>query len=65
MMPEISRDDRLLLNALADGELDASAALALERRLAAEPELDAAYQTIMALKQRVGGLERPDKKYLV
>ena len=59
-MSEISRDDRLLLNALADGELDAAAALTLERRLAAEPELNAAYETIAALKHRVSGLERPE-----
>jgi anti-sigma factor RsiW len=59
MMADLSSDDRLLLNALADGELDASATLALERRLAAEPALGAEYQSILALKARVAGLERP------
>lgn len=59
-MPEITGDDRMLLNALADGELDASTTLTLERRLAVEPALKAAYDAILAIKQRVTGLERPE-----
>ena len=59
-MSEITGDDRMLLNALADGELDASTALTLERRLAVEPGLKAAYDAILAVKQRVTALERPE-----
>ena len=59
MADPISEDDLMLLNALADAELDAAAVLALERRLGAEPELAAAFDRIMALKERVAGLERP------
>jgi anti-sigma factor RsiW len=55
----ISEDDRLLLNALADAELDAAAALSLERRMALEPGLAAEFDRIMALKERVAGLDRP------
>ncbi|QCI66903.1 anti-sigma factor family protein [Phreatobacter stygius] len=58
MLPDPA-DDRLMLQALADGELDAAAALALERRLAAAPALKAEYERIIALKRRVGGLPRP------
>jgi len=52
-------DDELLLHALADGELDAAAALALERRVAAEPALASALDRIIAVKDRMAGLERP------
>lgn len=52
-------NDRLLLHALADQELDAATALALERRIAAEPSLAAEYEAIVALKQSVKGLEKP------
>jgi anti-sigma factor RsiW len=56
------RDDEtrhLLLHALADGELDASAALALERTIAAEPALAAAYARIRATKEVVKRLSHP------
>jgi len=59
MVSPISDDDLMLLNALADAELDAGAAMALERRLATEPALAAEFDRIMALKERVAGLERP------
>lgn len=52
-------DDRLLLNAMADDELDAATSLALERRLAAEPALAAEYERIRAVKSAMGRLERP------
>ena len=59
MSPQLVDDDRLLLNALADGELDAATAMALERRIAAEPTLAAEFDLIAALKDRVAGLDRP------
>jgi anti-sigma factor RsiW len=43
--------DALLINALADGELDAAGALALEKRLASEPELAARYAAVVALRR--------------
>ncbi|ARN82846.1 anti-sigma factor family protein [Methylocystis bryophila] len=43
--------DALLINALADGELDAASALALEKRLACEPEFAARYAAIVALRR--------------
>lgn len=52
-------DDNLLLNALADGELDAAASIALEQRLAGDPSLAAEYGRIRAVKAAVQGLERP------
>lgn len=45
--------DALLINALADGELDAASTLALERRLAEEPELAARYAAVVGLRQAV------------
>jgi len=49
------RDDILLVEAYCDGELDAAAALALERRLEAEPRLKAHQDRVMALKAAVAG----------
>ncbi len=43
--------DALLINALADGELDAASALALEKRLASEPQLAARYASVVALRR--------------
>ncbi len=43
--------DALLINALADGELDAASALALEKRLANEPELAARYAAVVGLRR--------------
>lgn len=51
MMPR--SDDRLLLNAALDGELDAVAMIEIERRLAAEPLLAAEYARLRALKAAV------------
>lgn len=52
--------DFLLLNALADGELDAPSAAALERRMADEPALRKAYDAILATREALGRLERPE-----
>ncbi len=49
-MPLEQTDAELLLNAYIDGELDAASALALDKRLAAEPELAAARDRLMALR---------------
>jgi len=46
-----SHADTLLINALADGELDAAGALALERRLASDTELAERYAAIVALRR--------------
>lgn len=51
--------DLLLLHALADQELDAATALALERRIAAEPALAAEYERIIAVKEAVTRVARP------
>ncbi len=52
--------DALLINALADGELDAAGALALEKRLASEPKLAARYAAIVALRSVVRDKIEPD-----
>jgi anti-sigma factor RsiW len=43
-------DDRLLLNAYVDGELDPAHALEFEQRLAADPALSAAHARLVALR---------------
>ena len=53
MTPQESNDE-LLLNAYLDGELDASAALAFERRLASEADLKAELERLAALLGAVG-----------
>ncbi|TRC92447.1 anti-sigma factor [Mesorhizobium sp. WSM4303] len=50
----------LMIHALVDGELDAAAALAVERRIAADPKLAAEHARILALQGAVGRLPRPD-----
>ena len=55
----ISDRDLERLNALCDGELDASSASALKRRIADEPELKAAYETIVASRDAVRSLGKP------
>ncbi|KAA3446481.1 anti-sigma factor [Mesorhizobium sp. SARCC-RB16n] len=50
----------LMIHALVDGELDAAAALAVERRIAADPQLAAEHARIVALRGAVGRLPRPD-----
>ncbi|PTM95284.1 anti-sigma factor family protein [Mycoplana dimorpha] len=52
--------DLLLLNALVDGELDAPAAAALERRVADEPEMGKAHEAIVATRAALARLERPE-----
>lgn len=53
MSVALSRDDRLLVEAYCDGELDAAAALALERRMAGEPHLKGHYDRVMALRSAI------------
>ncbi|MBZ9742415.1 MULTISPECIES: anti-sigma factor family protein [unclassified Mesorhizobium] len=50
----------LMIHALVDGELDAAAALAVERRIAADPRLAAEHARILALRGAVSRLPRPD-----
>ena len=50
----------LMIHALVDGELDAAAALAVERRIAADPRLAAEHARILALQGAVSRLPRPD-----
>jgi anti-sigma factor RsiW len=53
-------EDRLLLNALADGELDASTALALETRIDKDAALKAEFERIGAAKAAMQRLGRPE-----
>jgi len=50
-----SADDGLMLQAMLDGELDASGAIAMERRLASEPTLAADYARLIALRGVIKG----------
>lgn len=59
-LPTNSPDMRLLIHALVDGELDAAAALALERRMASDPVLAAEHARIDALRTAVSSLPRPE-----
>ena len=52
--------DALLINALADGELDAASALALETRLAKEPELARRYAAVVALRRAIREKIQPE-----
>ncbi|CDX23330.1 conserved hypothetical protein [Mesorhizobium sp. ORS 3324] len=58
-LPEDPQDMKLMIHALVDGELDAAAALAVERRIAADPALAAEHQRIVALRTAVAGVLRP------
>ena len=49
-LPEDNAGMKLMIHALVDGELDAAAALSVERRIAADPELAAEYARIVALQ---------------
>ncbi|WP_245436614.1 anti-sigma factor family protein [Mesorhizobium tamadayense] len=49
----------LMLHALIDGELDAAAAMAVERRIAADPGLAAEHARIVALQGVVSSLPKP------
>ncbi|MER9328023.1 anti-sigma factor [Mesorhizobium sp. M0152] len=59
-LPNDAEGIRLMIHALVDGELDAAAALAVERRIAADPALAAEHARIVALQAAVGRLPRPD-----
>lgn len=59
-LPNDPEGIRLMIHALVDGELDAAAALAVERRIAADPALAAEHARILALQGAVGRLPRPD-----
>ena len=48
-------DDRLMLQALLDGELDASGAIEMERRIANDPRLAADYARLLALRGAIRG----------
>lgn len=58
-LPEDAAGMNLMLHALVDGELDAAAALAVERRIAADPNLAAEHARIIALQGIVSGLAKP------
>ncbi|TIO76577.1 MAG: anti-sigma factor [Mesorhizobium sp.] len=58
-LPQDPQDMKLMIHALVDGELDAAAALAVERRIAADPELAADHARIVALRMAVGSVLRP------
>ncbi len=49
-MSEAPGDDRMLLNAALDGELDAAGMMAIEARIAADPGLSAEYARLVALR---------------
>src|SRR3982750_2623834 len=59
-LPDDAEGIRLMIHALVDGELDAAAALAVERRIAADPTLAVEHARIVALQAAVGRLPRPD-----
>ncbi|WFP77906.1 anti-sigma factor [Mesorhizobium sp. WSM4906] len=58
-LPEDPQDMKLMIHALVDGELDAAAALAVERRIAADPELAAEHARLVALRSAVASMPRP------
>ncbi|KUM25324.1 anti-sigma factor [Mesorhizobium loti] len=57
-LPEDPQDMKLMIHALVDGELDAAAALAVERRIAADPDLAAEHARILALRGAVASVPR-------
>jgi len=59
-LPNDPEGIRLMIHALVDGELDAAAVLAVERRIAADPALAAEHARIVALQGAVSRLPRPD-----
>ncbi|AZO27606.1 anti-sigma factor [Mesorhizobium sp. M1B.F.Ca.ET.045.04.1.1] len=59
-LPEDPQDMKLMIHALVDGELDAAAALAVERRIAADPELAAEHARILALRSAIANVPRPE-----
>src|SRR6478752_1442972 len=59
-LPNDPEGIRLMIHALVDGELDAAAALAVERRIAADPQLAAEHARIIALQDALGRLPPVD-----
>ena len=59
-LPNDPEGIRLMIHGLVDGELDAAAVLAVERRIAADPQLAAEHARIVALQAAVSRLPRPD-----
>lgn len=57
-LPGDPADQRLLIQALADGELDAATVLALERRMESDRALASEYAAILALQSAVHRLPR-------
>ncbi|MGX5840416.1 anti-sigma factor family protein [Mesorhizobium sp. ArgA1] len=57
-LPNDPEGIRLMIHALVDGELDAAAALAVERRIVADPALAAEHARILALQGAVSRLPR-------
>jgi len=55
-LPQDPQDMKLMIHALVDGELDAAAALAVERRMAADPELAAEHARLVALRGAVANV---------
>jgi anti-sigma factor RsiW len=51
MLPTASEDPTLLMHAYLDGELDPANALAIERRIAADPALAAECERIRTLQR--------------
>src|SRR4051794_35691662 len=58
-LPQDPQDMKLMIHALVDGELDAAAALAVERRMAADPDLAAEHARLVALRGAVANVPRP------
>ncbi|MBZ9851050.1 anti-sigma factor [Mesorhizobium sp. CA14] len=58
-LPQDPQDMKLMIHALVDGELDAAAALAVERRMAADPALAAEHACLVALRGAVASVPRP------
>ncbi|SFP26459.1 Transmembrane transcriptional regulator (anti-sigma factor RsiW) [Mesorhizobium sp. NFR06] len=58
-LPQDPQDMKLMIHALVDGELDAAAALAVERRMAADPDLAAEHARLVALRGAVANAPRP------
>ncbi|RVC92057.1 anti-sigma factor [Mesorhizobium sp. M2A.F.Ca.ET.017.03.2.1] len=58
-LPQDPQDMKLMIHALVDGDLDAAAALAVERRMAADPELAAEHARLVALRGAVASVPRP------
>ncbi|WP_421916999.1 anti-sigma factor family protein [Mesorhizobium sp.] len=59
-LPEDAEGMTLMIHALVDGELDAAAAFAVERRIAADPALAAQHARIVALQGAVARLPRAE-----